>query len=119
MSDPDSSEGEDIPETHNYTEPVSARLSPETKGRLDDYGERHTIGIAESVRRLVREGLEEDEPESIRARIASVLVFVFVAGFPAYIAYNGQPVQAAGIILILAVADLLQSFRGGDTFIQM
>ena len=71
------------------------------------------------MRQLIREGVEDRETEPLRLRIVTFLVFLLVAGFPAYLAHAGQPVTAAGFLLAIGLLDLLQSFRDGRTFIRL
>jgi hypothetical protein len=95
---------ENIPESHNYTEPVSARLSPETKARVDQYGDEHTIGTAESVRRLIRNGLDHaGEPDGYTTdqRVVGALIIAFVTGYPSYQAATGDTTGAAIFIGVM------------------
>lgn len=110
MSGRNSDDTDDIPDSHNYTEPISARLSPETKGRFDDYADRHTIGTAEAVRRLIRTGLDESDNDGtkITDQVITAGATAIVLGYPVLAATNGGTRLAVGYVGFVTLFALLE-----------
>ena len=63
MANSDDSESEGPPDTWNYTEHVSSRISPQTYERFEQYTEQKGVGQSEAVRLLIRSGLDHELDE--------------------------------------------------------
>lgn len=63
MANSDDSESEGPPDTWNYTEHVSSRISPQTYERFEQYGDQEGVGQSEAVRLLIRSGLDHELDE--------------------------------------------------------
>lgn len=97
---------------------LSAGVTQDMADRVEAEG-REDESQSAVVRRLIKEGLKQSDGESLRIRIVSVLVFLGVAGFPTLLAYNGSIQSAVAFLILIAVLDFIQSYRGGRTFIRM
>jgi hypothetical protein len=71
MANSDDSESEGPPDTWNYTEHVSSRISPQTYERFEQYTEQKGVGQSEAVRLLIRSGLDHELDEDGTAESGS------------------------------------------------
>jgi hypothetical protein len=109
MNSPKSESGDDIPDTHNFTEAVGTRLSPKTKRRFEDYRDREEIGNSEALRRLIRTGLDaSDGPNTLTDRLTRATLLTVLLGFPALTAWAGYTSVAATFVATLVLATLLE-----------
>ena len=97
---------------------VTAKVPRDVRDEIDE----HTSDDqprSQVIRSLIRDGLDERGDEPVMLRIVTLVVFLLVTGFPTWLAYTGSLTAAIGFIVVVGVADLLQSFRGGKTLIRL
>jgi hypothetical protein len=97
---------------------MSAGVTESLLERLDEET-REDESQSATIRRLVKEGLEQSGGESLRKRIVSIAVFLGVAGLPVVLAANGSVGEAFAFLVVIAALDFVQSLRGGQTFIRI
>jgi hypothetical protein len=109
MTPPNSDSGDDIPETHNYTEAVGTRLTPKTKRRFDDYKQREELGNSEALRRLVRTGLDAtDDGDTLRDRLGLAFGVILLGGVPTATAASGDTAFAFGYVASVAAVVIFE-----------
>jgi Flp pilus assembly protein TadB len=96
---------EDSGATENYSQAVSTRLTPSTKERYDRFRDEHELGNAQTLRRLVRVALKQEQTDTRPAErstaraIASVFIVVF-----AVLVYLGEGAATRVVLVIHLLA---------------
>jgi hypothetical protein len=105
-------------DTHNYSETVGTRLTPQTKRQFEEYRKANELGKTEAARRLIRDEL--DDTDDTLDTIQKLSIFGAV-GYIAMFAVAG--IEAAGtlagayiaVVLLWSSLPGLRSVVSGDT----
>ena len=96
--------GQNSDDSHNYSEAVGTRLTPQTKRQFDQYRDRNELSNSQALRRLIRTALDESRPQLRTATLAFGIAYAaayLVAGPSGGSAVGGSAI-IAGILYAYA-----------------
>ena len=102
--------------TDDHMVAVTAKVPQDFKDQIDELTSDDQPR-SQVIRNLIRDSLKR-ERNSLRLQIVSIGIFLAVAGFPTWLAHTGNLTSAVGFLLVIGALDLMQSLRGGRTFIR-